>query len=197
MIQSCPNCNYVLVLLERRLKYKCALCSKLYPKKEIENRNFRIWNEKQRDLDKHNLSLETKKRQQEGLRKRELARIKRQTRARRVLFNGFRRRSTLTLEERRRRKYEANKRWYRKNPEKVRAMNKRHLEKHRGEIYDYLIKWRKSNQYESRIKQRLAYWRGQQKKLTVQLLKNKPYKLYSNEIQEVLPTSALSQLLNL
>jgi DNA-directed RNA polymerase subunit RPC12/RpoP len=36
----CPNCNYSLVLLERRAKYKCALCSKLFPQKEVDDKEF-------------------------------------------------------------------------------------------------------------------------------------------------------------
>ena len=50
MVQ-CPNCSYELVLLDRRLKYKCALCSRLYPQKWIENKEFREWNQRQKLLD--------------------------------------------------------------------------------------------------------------------------------------------------
>ena len=58
---TCKNCGYELVLLERRLKYKYALCSRLYPQKEVETRDFRIWNQKQRENDLHNLRLEEEK----------------------------------------------------------------------------------------------------------------------------------------
>ncbi|MBI2107093.1 hypothetical protein HYT57_03845 [Candidatus Woesearchaeota archaeon] len=58
----CPNCGYELVLLLSRLKYKCALCSRLYPQKEVETRNFRIWNQKQRENDFYNFGLEEEKR---------------------------------------------------------------------------------------------------------------------------------------
>ena len=57
----CPNCNYILVLLQRRQKYKCAKCSKLFPQKDIEAREFRLWDEKQKELDKHNLKVNSKK----------------------------------------------------------------------------------------------------------------------------------------
>ena len=56
----CPNCSFALVLLERRLKYKCSKCGKLFLKREIEDKTFRQWNTKQRELDEHNLKLERK-----------------------------------------------------------------------------------------------------------------------------------------
>ena len=46
---TCLNCGYELVLLPRQ-KYKCSLCSKLYPKKEIENKEFRRKNKLQKEL---------------------------------------------------------------------------------------------------------------------------------------------------
>ncbi|MEK6820238.1 MAG: hypothetical protein AABX71_00830, partial [Nanoarchaeota archaeon] len=51
-IYRCPNCSYMLVLLERRRKFKCAKCSRLYYRKEIEDQDFREWNLKQRTEDK-------------------------------------------------------------------------------------------------------------------------------------------------
>jgi len=48
----CPNCSYILVLIERRRKYKCAKCGKLFPQKEIEEKEFQKWNERQREDDK-------------------------------------------------------------------------------------------------------------------------------------------------
>ena len=47
----CPKCSYKLVLLSNRPKYKCALCSKLYPEKEIELRDFLEWNKQQRTIE--------------------------------------------------------------------------------------------------------------------------------------------------
>ena len=48
----CPNCSYILVLLERRGKYKCAKCGKLYPQKEIDDKEFREHNKRQKERDK-------------------------------------------------------------------------------------------------------------------------------------------------
>ena len=58
----CIKCNYELVLLSNRPKYKCALCSRLFPQKQVVAISFRTWNQKQRELDRHNLSLERKRR---------------------------------------------------------------------------------------------------------------------------------------
>ena len=53
--QQCPNCNYSLVLLSSRFKYKCSLCNKLFFQKEIDDKTFRQWNFLQRKTDKENL----------------------------------------------------------------------------------------------------------------------------------------------
>src|SRR3989344_3548256 len=60
----CPNCSFALVLLERRGKYKCSKCSRLFLQKEIDDKTFRQWNVKQRELDEHNLNLEKKQRKE-------------------------------------------------------------------------------------------------------------------------------------
>jgi len=48
----CPNCSYILVLLEHRRKYKCAKCGKLFPQKEIDDLEFQEWNKKERNTEK-------------------------------------------------------------------------------------------------------------------------------------------------
>jgi len=52
-IFRCPNCSYLLVLLEKRRRYKCAKCGKVYLRKEIEHKDFRERNISQRRLDRH------------------------------------------------------------------------------------------------------------------------------------------------
>lgn len=113
----------------------------------------------------------------------------------RLFFREKKPRLNLTPEERKKRKNESNKRWERKNPEKVRAINRRRLEKHRTEIYEYQRKWRRIKQYESRLRQRLAFRRSKQRQLALQLIENEPYKLSNRDIEKLLPTSALTQLL--
>ena len=55
-----PNCSYKLVLLSFRSKYKCALCSKLYPKKEIEVKEFQEFNKKRKIEDLESYEKERK-----------------------------------------------------------------------------------------------------------------------------------------
>src|SRR3989344_3211520 len=56
----CPNCSYKLVLLSSRPKYKCALCSKLYPEKEIEVKEFQEFNKRRRIEDAERFEKEYK-----------------------------------------------------------------------------------------------------------------------------------------
>ena len=44
----CPNCSFVLVVLPKRRRYKCAKCSRLYPERFVDNREFRRYNQIQR-----------------------------------------------------------------------------------------------------------------------------------------------------
>mgnify|MGYP001562674578 CR=1 FL=1 len=56
---TCQNCSYRLVLLSSRPKYKCALCS-LYPKKEIEVKEFQEFNKRRRIEDAERFDKEYK-----------------------------------------------------------------------------------------------------------------------------------------
>src|SRR3990167_1266509 len=113
----CPNCSYKLVFIEKRLRYKCAKCSRVFLQKFIENRDFRIWNNHRRETEKQ--------------KKKELRKLNKIAKALRLLFNSPKLRLNLTPEERRLRKREYNKKWNEDNPEKVRAMKRRQLERHR------------------------------------------------------------------
>jgi len=42
----CPNCSYLLVFLERKRKYKCARCSRLYSQSEIKKVETKQFKEK-------------------------------------------------------------------------------------------------------------------------------------------------------
>ena len=56
----CPNCSYILALLEKRRLYKCASCGKLFFQKGIEFKEFREQNKKQKELDKQELERQLK-----------------------------------------------------------------------------------------------------------------------------------------
>ncbi|MBI2106561.1 hypothetical protein HYT57_01120 [Candidatus Woesearchaeota archaeon] len=66
----CIKCNYLLVLLPKRNKYKCPRCSSLFPEKEIDNKEFRIYNQRQRDIDREELEFEIKQYKEEKLKRR-------------------------------------------------------------------------------------------------------------------------------
>jgi hypothetical protein len=61
-MSRCPNCQYILVLIPNRRKYKCAKCSRLYYQKFIDGKEFREYNKRQRKLDKENLKSQRKQR---------------------------------------------------------------------------------------------------------------------------------------
>jgi len=183
----CQKCGYELVLLSRG-KYKCALCSRLYPQRDVETKTFREWNIRQRENDIYNLKLEK-------IQKERILTENRILKGFRLLLKQKKPRLRLSPEERRARLLERKRNWASRNPEKIRAMGSKYLECHREEVYDYMKKWRILKQYESRLKQRLTFWRGKQRDLTLQLIKNESYKLSTKEIEKLLPTWALTQLL--
>jgi len=158
-IHRCLNCNYLLVLLERRRKFKCAKCGRLFLQKSIEDKSFRRWNAKQRELDEHNLKLE----------KREL-----------------KQRTKLSPEERELKAKESNKKWRLNNKEKCRELSEKSYYKNRNKIlsnkkiYRQLSKdknnnwrkeYRKKNVDKTRILGRIHYFRRQQSKLALNYLK--------------------------
>jgi len=107
---TCPNCNYKLVLLSSRQKYKCSLCSNIYSQKLIENKTFRNWNKKQKEQDLHNLQLEIKQRK-EFLQERKILK------GLKLLFKKPK--IKLTPEEIELRKNNYSKWYYHKNKEKL------------------------------------------------------------------------------
>src|SRR3989344_8395666 len=54
-MSKCPNCYYELVLLEKRRKYKCAKCGKLFPQHDIEVKEFHEFNKRQKKFDREEI----------------------------------------------------------------------------------------------------------------------------------------------
>ena len=52
----CPKCQYVLVLLEKRRRYRCAKCGSLCLHKLIDDKEFGKWNKWQRKQDKETIN---------------------------------------------------------------------------------------------------------------------------------------------
>jgi len=203
----CPNCSYKLVLLSSRPKYKCALCSKLYPKKDIEVREFQEFNKRRRIEDFENYEKE---------RKEHLARIKEIKKSLRLLFKGF----SKTPKEYR-------KEYYEKNKEKIKQLNrewrlrnkeydlkrKQEYSKKNREILNAKARlrrqdnpeperqskklWRANNLNQMRIYGMIQHYRNKQKTLALQYLKNDTYSPSNEEIFHSVPTFALSYLLRL
>ena len=201
----CPNCSYKLVLLSSRPKYKCALCSKLYPKKEIEVKEFQEFNKRRRieDLESY-----------EKDRKEHLARIKEIKKDIRLLFNGF----SKTPKE-------YGKEYYEKNKEKIRQLNrewrlrnreydlkrKQEYSKKNRELLNVKARlrrqnnpeperqskrlWRANNLNQMRTYGMIQHYRRKQKTLALQYLKNDTYSPSNVEIFHSVPTFALSYLL--
>jgi len=181
-MSQCPNCNYKLVFLEKRLRYKCAKCSRVFLQKFIENNDFQNWNKHRRELDKHNLNLEIKQRK----------------------------RPRLSPEERKLRAKESAKNWRINNIEKCRKYSRKHYEENKDKILsqkkiyrqktkEKQYKWRK--QYRDKLIQRtrllgrIHHWRRQQAKLTQQELKINGYKHYTNGLDDSFSTFGLSDQL--
>ena len=82
----CPNCSYKIVFLEKRLRYKCAKCSRVFLQKFIENRDFRIWNNHRRETEMQELLIEIKQLEEEKQRKKELRESNKIAKALRLLF---------------------------------------------------------------------------------------------------------------
>jgi hypothetical protein len=60
---KCPNCNYTLALLERRHKYRCAKCGRLFSKQEIGLKEFKEYNEAERKKARKQYKIEVSQNQ--------------------------------------------------------------------------------------------------------------------------------------
>ena len=66
-IHHCPKCNYPLVLIERRGKFKCAKCGKLFLQRQIEDESFRRWNQKMKEKNENDFLIELQQRKRKPL----------------------------------------------------------------------------------------------------------------------------------
>lgn len=202
----CPNCSYKLVLLSSRLKYKCALCSKLFPKKEIEVREFQEFNKRRRieDLERYEKEKEE-----------QLARIRELRRSLRLLFNG----PPKSPKEYRREYYQKNKerikllsrKWklknrnyvlkkkreyYQKNKNVIRAKAKLWVLNNQEQERQRQNRYRKENRATMRVYGMIQHYRCKQKALALRYLKNNGYKPSTDDIFHSVPTYSLSYLLS-
>ena len=182
----CPKCSYKLVLLSNRPKYKCALCSKLYPEKEIELRDFLEWNKQQR-------TIEIEQFIQEELNK---LKSKEENRA----FIGFRKffklnklRAKLSKEV----ILERKRQYYLNNIEKELLRDKIYRQNNLEKTNTKKKEWNTKN-LELRQKYNLVtHQRLRQKQLTLQYLENESYKSYILKFFDSVSRKLLADLLGL
>ncbi len=164
----CPNCQYILVLLTNRRKYKCAKCGRLFWQSIIDNKEFREWNKEQRKKDKQPTIKEKKQRSKTFQEKRAL-------RSLRLLLKEHK--EKLSPEERRLRKIEHDL-LYREAHREQRILNsKRWFENNKERKLQYFKDYRKKNIERARLLTRIHFWRQKQKQLALEMLKNEGFKL--------------------
>ena len=196
----CPNCNYSLVLLEHRRKYKCAKCGKLFPQKEIEDKEFREFNKKRREESKKESKKEYKKLYAQENRERISAWMREY------------------YEKNKEKIKEQQRKWVAKNPEKIKEYQRKYRGKNHDKInaqkrgywasnHEHLLVKRKEN-YQKRkpeiLRQqalyrennktlsRIKHLRDQQKALTLKMIEFNIIIRENAQFQRVLPTLALS-----
>jgi len=196
-MQRCPNCSYKLVLLSYRPKYKCALCSRLFPQLEIDNKEFQEFNKRKKLED---IEIYEKERKEQLFKIRKIrSHLKR-------LFNGFPKISKLDYdkilarnEEWRLKNIESDdkrkREYYNKNREKI--LQKSKLERQANPIeYNQKRKdWRTKNLENNRIHYIIRTYRRKQKALALTHLKNTNQEDSNPNIFHSVPTYPLSYLL--
>lgn len=186
-MSSCPNCQFNLVLLSSRSRYRCSLCFRIYSQKSIESIEFRKWNEFQRKKDKELLSRNKK-----------------------VLLTESQKREKLKQWriENKEKLREFQREWRDNNREDYNELKRRYWTKHATDLnakrrerriknkekYVAMEKRQKSKPH-YKLNQRIAKLRRSQVYLTQQILKKHPHKLYTPSFQKVLPTFLHSYLL--
>jgi len=179
----CSNCNYILVLISRRRKYKCAKCSGLYFKKEVEDKDFQESNIRQRKEDIKNIhprmhsQRKFRKNNPEKLkeyRSRYYEKHKKRTSTyNKKYYHKNKERLKLTRKE----YYQKNKTKPIKNNNWAKLNREKHLENCRNyylrnkEILSINRKIKRLNDLErARLLSKISYWRIKQKELTVEML---------------------------
>jgi len=159
--------------LEKRRKYKCAKCGKLFSQKEIENEEFREWNKVRRKEDR---------KENEKQRYREIYQRKKRLRLQNKKEDGE---NKISYYKRNQEKIIQQKREYRKGlsgQRKKEENEKRNARRH-------------SDVEGTRLNSRINYWRQQQRNLALLQLENDYEKAYDAQLSFILPTYVLPHLL--
>lgn len=143
----CPNCSYILVLLEKRSKYKCAKCGRLFPQKEIENKEFREWNEEQREKNKEDFDKQLKLRRK-----------------------SLKPRKKIDPKEKQKRLREYRLAYYQKNKAKILAYKKKWRKMTKTRNNQTRRVYRQNHKNMVKIWSRIHYWRQMQRNLAIEYL---------------------------
>ena len=168
----CPNCFYELVLLEHRRKYKCPKCGKLFPQREIKDKEFVEWNKRRRKEDKEKIKQELKQ-EKEGKKLSEKEKLARNKQAQ----SEWR---------------EKNREHYNKQKREYWASNYEHLTQKRRENYNKkkpkILSQQKLYRENHKIESRIKYLRDAQKQLALRIFNFNIERALNNKIQNLLPT---------
>ena len=173
----CPHCNYTLVLLEHRRKYKCPRCSRLYPQKEIDTKDFVEYNKRERKSDKE--ALTEKKGKQKPL------------------TDFEKKQGRLAYQKNWRNNHpdyysEKCKEYYNKNKEKILVSKKEFRKKNGKALKERLKSWKNKKIEEIRALDRISKWRRKQKELAQHFFEFEVIKPYNAEFEDRFPTLSLS-----
>lgn len=173
---KCPNCYYELVLLEHRAKYKCAKCGELFPQLEIDSKEFREQNKKERQESRKQWHRESSQNQH----------------ARKVIPKIIDELNNPKPKKTKERYYDEHRDTIIQQKKSYRLSLSDQQKKEQNEK-------RKVRRYKNidatRLKGRINYWKQQQKALAVQFFENEPYTAYNTQSQGFLATYSLSYLL--
>lgn len=202
---TCPHCSYELVLLSDRSKYKCALCSKLYFIKYIDNKEFREWNKKKKEFDIENYEKERKEElmQLEEVRKSIKQLFRNSVQYTKKYREDYYQKNKEKLRQKWKTYYHKNKeklleqddKWREANQEKYSLTNKKWLVKNKNKRKEFLKAYRINNLSLDQQNKRLAHWRKKQIFLADTYLENSDYNPCNIKFFPFSPTFSLCELL--
>jgi transcription initiation factor TFIIIB Brf1 subunit/transcription initiation factor TFIIB len=183
----CPNCSYILVLLERRGKYKCAKCGKLYPQKQIDDKEFRGYNKRQREKDKEDYEQQLRLRLKYKPHRHKVSSKEKQKKltdfkaVHYALHKGYYRKINAQQYQKFKEKILAKaQERYEKNREAILKRNKMWQSNNKERSRETHKKYRQANRDKIGLINRIAYWRQRQKKLAIEYFKD--VLIFSDEV---------------
>lgn len=177
---KCPKCYYQLVLRENSRKYKCPVCKKRFPQKELELNEFLENNKKEKEKDKGELQKEIETRIQKLMIEISITLafnsiIRECNKKQSALFNRV-----LDRDLYNKKKYEY---W---------AKNKIYFQEKRKENYNLqkskILGQQKVYRQNNKLLRQINHLRTRQKELTLKYLENGTFKPLTFEFEDTLPT---------